>query len=164
LETLAGRFSASWLQRNGNASALRRALAAHRRGHAPGGWVVDPDGLNPIALLNGHWPAARASSAAPQNVSEWLEQSRADVFFETSSLNPQSGSRHRSLEGGAESGRARDFREQGPVVHAYEELMTLARERGKKFLCEATVMDGVPIFSMFPPDCRQPSCADFPAS
>jgi homoserine dehydrogenase len=37
----------------------------------------------------------------------------------------------------------------GPVVHAYEELMTLARERGKKFLCESTVMDGVPIFSMF---------------
>ena len=20
------------------------------------GWVADPDGLNPIALLNGHWP------------------------------------------------------------------------------------------------------------
>ena len=52
------------------------------------GWVVDPDGLNPIALLNGHWPGNRASSAIPQNVSEWLEQSRADVFFESSSLNP----------------------------------------------------------------------------
>jgi len=51
----------------------------------------------------------------------------------------------------------------GPVVHAYQELMTLARERGKKVLCESTVMDGVPIFSMFLLDCRQPSCADFPA-
>jgi homoserine dehydrogenase len=35
-------------------------------------------------------------------------------------------------------------------VHAYGELMALAHERGKKFLCEATVMDGIPIFAMFP--------------
>jgi len=26
------------------------------------GWLADPDGLNPIALLNGHLPAAHASS------------------------------------------------------------------------------------------------------
>ena len=36
------------------------------------------------------------------------------------------------------------------MVHAYEALTALAREHGKKFLCESTVMDGVPIFSMFP--------------
>jgi len=68
--------------------------AAHRRGHAPNGpGVVDPDGLNPIALLK------RALACGPRVVSgfrkmfpEWLEQSRADVFFfESSSLNPQSG-------------------------------------------------------------------------
>ena len=115
------------------------------------GWVADPDGLNPIALLNGHLPAPRASSAVPQNVAEWLEQSRADVFFESSSLNPQSGQPatdhvKAALNHGAHAISAN----KGPVVYAYEELMTLARERGKKFLCEATVMDGVPIFSMFP--------------
>jgi homoserine dehydrogenase len=115
------------------------------------GWVADPDGLNPIALLSGHWPSPRGSFANPQNVSEWLEQARADVFFETSSLNPQSGQPatdhvKAALIHGAHAISAN----KGPVVHAYEELMALGRERGKKFLCEATVMDGVPIFSMFP--------------
>ena len=37
----------------------------------------------------------------------------------------------------------------GPIVHAYEELVNLAAERGKRFLFESTVMDGVPIFSIF---------------
>jgi len=36
------------------------------------------------------------------------------------------------------------------VVFAYAELVSLARDRGKSFLCESTVMDGVPIFSLFP--------------
>ena len=115
------------------------------------GWVADPDGLNPIALLNGHWPAPRASSPLPQNVAEWLEQSRADVFFETSSLDRHSGQPaidhiQAALSHGAHVISAN----KGPVVHAYEALTALAREHGKKFLCESTVMDGVPIFSMFP--------------
>jgi homoserine dehydrogenase len=38
----------------------------------------------------------------------------------------------------------------GPVVHAFSELSSLAREKNKRFLYEATVMDGVPIFAMFP--------------
>jgi homoserine dehydrogenase len=38
----------------------------------------------------------------------------------------------------------------GPIVYAYQELTALAREKNKQFLYEATVMDGVPIFSMFP--------------
>ncbi len=114
-------------------------------------WVADPDGLNPIALLNGHWPVPRASSPVPQNAAEWLEQSRADVFFETSSLDPQSGQPaidhiRAALNHGAHAISAN----KGPVVHAYEELTELARDHGKKFLCESTVMDGVPIFSMFP--------------
>jgi homoserine dehydrogenase len=115
------------------------------------GWVADPDGLNPIALLNGHWPAPRSSSPLPQNVAEWLEQSRADVFFETSSLDRHSGQPaidhiQAALSHGAHVISAN----KGPVVHAYEALTALAREHGKKFLCESTVMDGVPIFSMFP--------------
>jgi len=115
------------------------------------GWVADPDGLNPIALLNGRWPERRGAFPAPQNTSEWLEQSRTDVFFETSSLNPQTGQPATDhLKAALNHGAHAISANKGPVVHAYEELKTLARERGKKFLCEATVMDGVPIFSMFP--------------
>jgi homoserine dehydrogenase len=37
----------------------------------------------------------------------------------------------------------------GPVVHAHRILTDLAREMGKKFYFESTVMDGCPIFSLF---------------
>ena len=37
----------------------------------------------------------------------------------------------------------------GPIVHAYRELLDLAARKGKRFLFESTVMDGVPIFSLF---------------
>ena len=115
------------------------------------GWVADPDGLNPIALLNGHWPTLRGSSPSPQNAVEWLEQSRADVFFETSSLDPLSGQPAIDhLKAALNHGAHAISANKGPVVHAYDELTAMARERGKKFLCESTVMDGVPIFSMFP--------------
>jgi len=35
------------------------------------------------------------------------------------------------------------------VVHAYRELRDLSAKQGKRFLFESTVMDGVPIFSLF---------------
>ena len=115
------------------------------------GWVADSDGLNPIALLNGHWPTAHPSSPAAQSVSEWLEKSRADVFFETSSLDPHSGQPAIDhIKAALNHGAHAISTNKGPVVHAYDELTALARERDKKFLCESTVMDGVPIFSMFP--------------
>lgn len=115
------------------------------------GWVADPEGLNPLALLNGHWPASRGSLMACQNVAEWLEQSRADVFFETSSLEPHTGRPAIDhLEEALRHGAHAISANKGPVVHAYQALTNLAREQGKKFLCESTVMDGVPIFSLFP--------------
>src|ERR1700730_16537023 len=64
------------------------------------GWIADPDGLNPLSVLNNHWPAPHQPHAqnpqahaqpGPRNVREWLERSRADVFFEASSLNAQTG-------------------------------------------------------------------------
>jgi homoserine dehydrogenase len=114
------------------------------------GWLVDPDGLNPLAILNGHWPVQPAH-AAPRNVREWVERTRADVVFEASSLNADTGEPaidhiKAALELGAHAVTAN----KGPIVHAFNELTALANEKGRKFLYEATVMDGVPIFSMFP--------------
>jgi homoserine dehydrogenase len=113
------------------------------------GWVADPDGLNPLAILNGHWPGTPAS--APRNVREWLERSRADVLFEASSLDVQTGQPaidhlKTALELGAHAITAN----KGPLVHAFRELAAMAHDKAKKFLYEATVMDGVPIFSLFP--------------
>jgi homoserine dehydrogenase len=114
------------------------------------GWVADPDGLNPLALLNSHWPTQPLGGPA-QNVAEWLDRSRGDIFFETSSLDPQSGQPATDhLKAALLHGAHAISANKGPVVHAYDELVALARERGKRFLCESTVMDGVPIFSLFP--------------
>lgn len=112
------------------------------------GWIADPDGLNPIAALGGHFPAATNES---RTVKEWLERAKADVLFEASSLNPHSGQPAidhltAALEHGAHAITAN----KGPLVHAYRELMALAKEKGRAFLAESTVMDGVPIFSLFP--------------
>ena len=82
---------------------------------------------------------------------EWLERAKADVFFEASSLEAQTGQPaldhlKAALQGGAHAISAN----KGPVVHGYRELSALAKEKNRKFLFESTVMDGVPIFSLFP--------------
>ena len=115
------------------------------------GWFADADGFNPIALLNGHWPARAANAAQPKDAREWLERAKADVFFEASSLEAQTGQPaldhlKAALQGGAHAISAN----KGPVVHGYRELSALAKEKNRKFLFESTVMDGVPIFSLFP--------------
>jgi len=112
-------------------------------------WLADPDGLNPIAILNGHWPNPHAQPT--RNVREWLEKARPDVLFEASSLDVQTGQPAiEHLTAALELGAHAITANKGPVVHAFRELTALAGEKKKKFLCEATVMDGVPIFSMFP--------------
>jgi len=113
------------------------------------GWVADSDGLSPLAILHGHWPTP--PSQACRDVREWLEKARADVLFEASSLDAQTG--HPAIEhlkAALEVGAHAITANKGPIVHAFRELTALAHEKKKKFLYEATVMDGVPIFSMFP--------------
>jgi homoserine dehydrogenase len=102
-------------------------------------------------LLNGHWPSQAANAAQAKNVREWLERTKADVFFEASSLEAQTGQpATEHLKCALESGAHAISANKGPIVHAYRELSTLAKEKGKQFLFESTVMDGVPIFSLFP--------------
>jgi len=115
------------------------------------GWLADPDGLNPIAILNGHWPSPQGQVAHSHDVREWLEKARADVFFEASSLDAQTGQPAIDhLKAAMEHGAHVVTANKGPIVHAFRELTALAREKNRKFLYEATVMDGVPIFSLFP--------------
>jgi homoserine dehydrogenase len=107
--------------------------------------------LNPIAILNGHFPASHPQNSGPRNIREWLEKSRADVFFEASTLDAQTGQPAIDhLKAALEMGAHAITANKGPIVHAFAELTALARAKNKQFLYEATVMDGVPIFSMFP--------------
>ena len=84
------------------------------------------------------------------NVQDWLSAAQADVLFEATSLKVKDGQPavdhiRAALNHGAHAITAN----KGPIVHAYRDLRDLAAKRGKKFLFESTVMDGVPIFSLF---------------
>ena len=117
------------------------------------GWIANPEGLcgagTPARELS---PESLAQIEAKRlaNVTDWLAAARADVLFEATSLNVQNGQPavdhiRAALEHGAHAITAN----KGPIVHAYRELRDLAAKKGKKFLFESTVMDGVPIFSLF---------------
>ncbi len=127
------------------------------------GWIVDPNGLDVIALLAGK--VAGAGTAREKHatrsyvggddvgadyIRDWLKAARADVMFEITSLDPATGQPaidyiRAALEHGAHAVTAN----KGPVVHAYRELRDLAAAKGKRFMFEATVMGGAPVFSLF---------------
>jgi homoserine dehydrogenase len=115
------------------------------------GWVANENGLDPADLLSDSVAAqSRAEAPAPHDVRSWLGLAKADVLFEATSLSPRDGQPaidhiRVALEMGAHAITAN----KGPIVHAYEELNSLSIARGRKFLFESTVMDGVPIFSLF---------------
>jgi homoserine dehydrogenase len=139
------------------------------------GWIADPSGLDPAAVLalspdrEGHdfnraqsiatrdvalaaegFPRTGASGPHQTDVRAWLAAARADVLLEATSLNVETGQPavehiRAALEHGAHAITAN----KGPIVYAYRELRDLAAVRGKRFLFESTVMDGVPIFSLF---------------
>jgi homoserine dehydrogenase len=116
-----------------------------REGHGFPSAAAEPTtaGLQP---LRDAWRKAYDRS----NVRAWLAAAQADVLFEATSLNVQDGEPavahiRAALEHGAHAITAN----KGPIVHAYRDLRDLAAKQGKRFLLESTVMDGVPIFSLF---------------
>jgi homoserine dehydrogenase len=109
------------------------------------GWIADAHGLNVDAL-----PSGTAGLEESHGVRDWLAAARADVLFEATSLSPRDGQPaidhiRAALDAGAHAITAN----KGPVVHAYDELRSLAISRRKRFLFESAVMDGTPIFSLF---------------
>ena len=115
------------------------------------GWVANADGLDVEALLNGGFsPPSQPGTHALQEVREWLRLAKADVLFEATSLSLHDGQPAIDhIEAALEMGLHAITANKGPVVHAYEELQALAVAKGRRFLFESAVMDGVPIFALF---------------
>jgi homoserine dehydrogenase len=108
------------------------------------GWIADAEGLDIDRL------SSREAALAPRDVRQWLKAARADVLFEATSLSLKDGQPAIDhIRAALESGVHAITANKGPIVHAYEELSSLAAKQGRKFLFESTVMDGAPIFSMF---------------
>ncbi len=117
------------------------------------GWIADAGGIDlgllsrEQALVPEDFPEASRRSS---NVGEWLATARADVLFEATSLNVEDGQPAVDhLRAGLEHGAHAITANKGPVVYAYRELCELAASHGKRFLFESTVLDGIPIFSLF---------------
>jgi homoserine dehydrogenase len=93
---------------------------------------------------------AKSFGQAISTVHDWLRAAHADILFEATSLNVRNGQPaadhiRAALSHGAHAITAN----KGPIVHAYRELRDLAVAKNKRLLFESTVMDGVPIFSLF---------------
>ena len=116
------------------------------------GWITDLKGLDSYGTggLDFSTLPTLPRLSEHSDIRDWLAAAQSDVLFEATSLNVESGqpavdSIRAALEHGAHVITAN----KGPIVHAYRELRDLARSRGKRFLFESTVMDGVPVFSLF---------------
>jgi homoserine dehydrogenase len=117
------------------------------------GWIADASGIDAGWLsrkgdvVAGDFPEASRKS---NHVRDWLAAARADAVFEATSLNVENGQPAvNHLRAALEHGAHAITANKGPIVHAYHELRDLAQTRGKRLLFESTVLDGIPIFSLF---------------
>jgi homoserine dehydrogenase len=110
------------------------------------GWLVAPEGFTAEKLLNGDY--AEAGKAA--GLVEWLTAAKADVLFEASSLNAETGEPAISyIRAALEAGAHAISANKGPVVFAHRQLTKLAKTHGRHFYHESAMMDGAPVFSLF---------------
>jgi homoserine dehydrogenase len=111
------------------------------------GWLADPAGLDVAAALAGR---AAGTPWEQSDLRAWLKAAQAEVLFENTSMNPQTGQPAISyIRTALETGVHAVTANKGPVVHAHAELTALAQAQGRRFLHEAAVMGGTPIFSLF---------------
>jgi len=117
------------------------------------GCAVNPDGLDikkALELVESGKDILSLSSTEVKDSLAVIQHSQADVMFENSPVNYETGQpaidhTRAALNAGMHVSTAN----KGTVVHAYRELMDLAKSKGKKFMFESTVLGGTPVFSAF---------------
>lgn len=116
------------------------------------GFAVNPDGLDvqkALELVESGKDISSLSSLDIRDSLTVIQHSQADVMFENSPVNPQTGQpafdhirTALNLEMHAITAN------KGPVVFGYRELTRLAKGKGKRFRFESTVLGGAPVFSV----------------
>lgn len=119
------------------------------------GFAANPDGLDiqkalelvesgkDISSLNSH-PSPMTDSLSV------IQHSQADVMFENSPVNTQTGQPALDhIRAALNLGMHAITANKGPVVHGYRELTALAKSKGRRFGFESTVLGGAPVFSVF---------------
>ena len=150
-----GRALARLLVRKENELKEQYGISFRVTGIATGhhGIAIRATGLDlarAVELVEGRESLAVLSTLPVQDNFDFLRACGADVLFENTPVNHQTGQPaidhlHLALELGMHAITAN----KGPVVHAYRALSDFAETKNKKFFFESTVMDGAPIFSLF---------------
>jgi len=116
------------------------------------GFAVNPNGLDvnkALELVESKQSIASLSSVPVSNSLEVIQQSKANVMFENSPVNTQTGQPALDhIRTALNLGMHAITANKGPVVHGYRELTALAESQGKKFRFESAVMGGAPVFSV----------------
>jgi homoserine dehydrogenase len=143
-----GKALVGLLQRKEQELAERYGIAFRVTGVASRrlGWLVAAEGFSADRVLAGDFSEAQKAA----DVREWLRLGKADVLFEASSLNAETGQPATDhLRAALEAGAHAISANKGPLLHAYRELTELARKQGRRFFFESATMDGVPVYSLF---------------
>lgn len=118
------------------------------------GMAIDPGGIDTnkaIELLKtGRNLETLSSVETPPDMIHFIQSCQADVLFENSPVNHQTGQPATDhVKTALQAGMHVITANKGPVAHAYKELTELAAKVQRRFLFESAVMDGAPIFSLF---------------
>ena len=117
------------------------------------GFAVNPDGIDiqkALEFVENGKSISLLSTFQANNSLDVIEHSQANVMFENSPVNYDTGQpaidhAKAALNAGMHVSTAN----KGTVVHAHQELVALAKSKGKKFMFESTVLGGTPVFSTF---------------
>ena len=117
------------------------------------GFAVDPNGLDLIQCVEAVEAGGLLDAFSNQPVSnsiEVIKTSQADFMFENSPVNHYTGQPAIDhVRTALDLGMSVSTANKGTVVHGYRELTKLAESQGKRFLFEAAVLGGSPLFSVF---------------
>ncbi len=135
--------------------AIRYGITFGAVGIATGqhGIAIQTGGLDlehALAVAENKQNFGQLSELSVKDNLEFVSACGADILFENTPVNYTNGQPAIShLQAALNNGMHAITANKGPVVHAYQELTDLARQRDRRFYFESTVMDGAPIFSLF---------------
>jgi len=118
------------------------------------GSAIAPDGIDletALALAaQGHSLEGLSTEPPARDGLDFVQRVPADVLFENTPVNYETGEPAVShIRTALARGMHVATANKGPVVHAYQDLTTLAARQKRRFFFESAVMDGAPIFSLF---------------
>jgi len=118
------------------------------------GFAVNPNGIDiqkALELVESGKDISQLNNSQfpiPDSLSV-IQHSSADILFENSPVNTQTGQPALDhIRTALNLGMHAITANKGPVVHGYRELTALAKSKGKMFRHESTVLGGAPVFSV----------------